>query len=121
MDEKKEKAINKEIKQLKDCVKEKDQRLKEQANRIETIETRHSNIVWCFIISSVVAGFILLGYTMTHIYSKLPDAVEAAGSGMSRYSFLDPLQFFGFYLICFLAFIGFIALLFVINIIIYHQ
>ncbi len=122
MDIKKEKAINKEIRQLKECVRDKDKRLKEQKEeikeqdeRIETIESRHSTIVWGFVISFVIAGFILLGYTMTHVYSKLPDAVtKAASSGLSRFDFLDPLQFFGFYLICFLAFVGFIALLFVV-------
>lgn len=117
MANKKERAINKEIKQLKECVKDKDKRLKEQADRIETIETRYSKIVWCFIISFVVAGFILLGYTMTHIYSKLPDAVTKASSGISRFELLDPLQFVGFYLICFLAFVGFIALLFLVHMI----
>ena len=113
--------INKEIIKLKECVKEKDERLKKQSRRIEKIESRYSTIVWSFIIAFVVAGFILLGYTMYHIDSNLPAATTFTNSIANDtlsgkvLNFIDPLQFFGYYIICFLAFVGFITVLYIVH------
>lgn len=120
---KKEEAIveyageQKEIKKLKACIKDKDIRLKkqedkisQQAGRISTIEARHSNVVWTLIISGVIFLIGVLTYVMIHIYNKLPDSVITTGY---IHDIVDALQFFGFYMVCFLAVSGLIAWIFV--------
>jgi len=118
---KEETKINKEIKKLKECVKEKDERLKKQSKRIEKIESRYSTIKWGFIISFIVVGFVLLGFTMIYIYGNLPDAVTTTGGGANdslsgvTYNFVDPLQLVGYPVICFLAFVGFLTVLYIVH------
>jgi len=107
------------IDKLEKCVKEKDERLKKQSRRIEKIENRYSTIIWIFIISFIVVGFILLGFTMFHIHGNLPDAITSTDGGANgslsgkTLNFVDPLQFVGFPIICFLAFVGFLTVLYI--------
>lgn len=113
---KEETKIDKEIIKLKECVKEKDDRLKKQSRRIEKIEDRHSTIIWIFIISFIVVGFGSLGYVMIDIDGNLPDAISSVeGKTISgiTYVYDDPLQYFGYGIICILAFVGFLTLLYI--------
>ena len=117
---KEETKINKEIDKLKECVKEKDRRLKNQSRRIEIIESRFTTIKWIIAISIIVVGFILLGYTMVHIHDNLPDAITVTDGGVngslsgSQYNFVDSLQLVGYPVICILAFIGFLTMLWIV-------
>lgn len=119
-DFKKETDVKREIKKLKECVKEKDIRLRDQSDRIEKIENRYSIIIWAFLLSFISIGFVLLGVTMIHVYNNLPNAVIYEGgifldginnTSIGSFEIVDALQLVGYYLICFLAFVGFIALI----------
>lgn len=107
-----------EILKLKKCIKDKDERLKKQegkikkqAGRISRIEERYSKIVWTFIAigTCFLSGGLL--YLMAHIYYALPDSVitTTLESGWISHDIVDALQFFGFYVLCFLAITGLVA------------